>query len=81
MNICGEVYECIKTFRADFYDEANFIEEFDGFRVKKGSMWTICPVTENVTGAEIHLEELTGQSWLEVSERRLKSSFKRLDLL
>ncbi len=72
------IYECVDDFSVDVVDGDGFTEEQDGFWVKKGSMWKIDNDAVNVTGADVHLEELTGMNWLELSEERLKSCFRAM---
>lgn len=70
------IYECIKGFSVDIVDGNGFTDVQDGFVVEEGTKWEIDTDTINVTGADIHLEEVedTG-NWLEVPKEILLSHF------
>jgi len=73
-------YECIKEFYVDIVDGDGFTEKQNGMRIKQGSMWQVDNDAVNVMGADIHLEELTGMNWLELSKERLESHFKEINI-
>lgn len=73
------VYECIKGFRANLVDEDGSMKKQAGCHVEKGSMWKTDADAVNVTGSDIHLEELTGASWMELSRERLSTHFREID--
>lgn len=72
------VYECIESFCVDIVDGDGFTEKQDGMRVKKGSMWKVDNKAVNVMGTDLHMEELTGMNWLELSKERLSTHFREV---
>lgn len=72
------IYECIEEFCVDIVDGDGFTEKQDGFYVEKGSMWEVDNEEVNVTGAEVHLEELDGMNFLEISKNRLGTNFREV---
>ena len=70
------IYDCIEDFYVDIVDGDGFTEKQDGMRIRKGSMWKIDEEAVNIMGTDIHLEELTGMNWLELSKERLNRCFR-----
>lgn len=70
------VYECIKGFCINVVDGDGFIEEHDGFVVEEGTKWKSDSDAVNVTGAGIHLEEVEGTQWLQISKENLDTDFR-----
>ena len=71
----GSMYECIKDFMCDEYDDdGNELLEEDRI-VKKGTVWEL----EWVVNDWVRLSESTNEtvySWLEISIERLDTYFK-----
>jgi hypothetical protein len=70
------IYEYIKDFRVGLIDNAGFVEKENAVNIRKGSMWKIdMTAVNNMTGAELRLENLTGLEWIEISKKRLDAHF------
>lgn len=73
------VYECIKAFCVDSVDDNGFCIENECEQIQEGSMWKPDDSKTTLTGAEVRLNDLTGMRWIEISNERLGSHFKRLN--
>jgi len=73
------VYDCIKEFWVDIVDGDGRTEKQDGMHIRKGSMWKVDNEAVNVMGTDIHLDELTGMNWLELSKEKLDNCFKVIE--
>lgn len=71
-------YECIKTLVVDKYDEDGFLVENESFVITEGSLWERDDQDRRIAGGEVHLDSVSGYSWLEVSEETLKEYFKEV---
>lgn len=70
------IYECIKDFHVHLIDESGFIIKEDGVKIRKGSMWKLDMTSvNNMTGAELRLDNLTGLEWIEISKNHLETYF------
>ena len=69
------IYECIDSFELDRYDDNGF--STDGtVEIGKGSLWELNDDGGNIIGAEHHLDNLDGSSWVEIDSDYLRKYFK-----
>lgn len=72
------MFECIKDFQIDKYDENGFSTS-DYITIRSGSKWQI-DETEDIIGGEIHLDDIDGSQWIEVSKETLREYFKEINV-
>ena len=70
------MYECIKDFKLEDYDDNGFATD-TYTTVKKGSKWKADKNT-NIIGGEIHLDNVNGSQWIEITEETFKLYFKEV---
>ncbi|MVB11164.1 hypothetical protein CAFE_18710 [Caprobacter fermentans] len=69
------IYECIKSFELDKYDDNGFSTD-EIMEIEKGSLWELNDDGGNIIGAEHHLDNLGGSSWVEIDSDYLRKYFK-----
>ncbi|CUX28062.1 hypothetical protein [Clostridium sp. C105KSO13] len=72
-------FNCVKDFHVDTIDENGFCTHENNRRVRKGSMWELEEDCITLTGADLHLENLTGTEWIEISKERLLEYFEVIE--
>lgn len=73
-NVVQATHECIREFVVEKYDDNGFPTGKDMI-VKEGSKWEVNKKS-NITGGEIHLDNVEGTEWVEISEEILNDHFK-----
>lgn len=68
------MYECVVDFELEKYDEDGFWTE-EYVTIRKGSQWEIDSESD-IIGGEIHLDNVDGTQWIEISKETLNRYFK-----
>lgn len=72
-------YECTETFFVNLVDENGLLEEQDGFCIEKETKWNVVNTSNTLTGADLLLESVHGDQWIEISKEQLESNFRKLN--
>lgn len=67
------MYECMKDFVLEKYDEDGFPTD-EYMAIKKGSKWERDDSTNIIGG--VHLENIGGSQWIEISNKTLNEYFR-----
>lgn len=67
-------YECVNDFQIEKYDEHGF-PTCEYLTVKIGSKWERDDDTD-IIGGEVHLENVDGSQWIEISNDTLMDYFR-----
>lgn len=67
-------YECIRNFVIETYDENGFPTD-KYMIIKKDSKWEIDKKSD-IIGGEVHLDNVNGTQWIEISKEKLNKYFK-----
>ena len=76
------IYECIKEFYVEKYDDDGFHMDYEPMVIEKGSKWQADAGNYRIVGGRdsIHLDKISGNAkeWLEITKDTLEKYFKEV---